>query len=40
MKNEKKTTKDGKGYLRDIDKDVKRLLAEGDDVATIRFVKK
>lgn len=36
---EKKTAKDGKGYLRDIDKELKKLLAEGDDDATIRFVK-
>ena len=36
---EKKTTKDGKGYLRDIDKELKKLLAEGDDDETIRFVK-
>ena len=36
---EKKTTKDGKGYLRDLDKELKNLLAEGDDDATIRFVK-
>lgn len=36
---EKKTTKDGKGYLRDLDKELKGLLAEGDDDATIRFVK-
>ncbi len=36
---EKKTTKDGKGYLRDLDKELKKLLAEGDDEATIRFVK-
>ena len=36
---EKKTTKDGKGYLRDIDKELKKLLAEEDDDATTRFVK-
>ncbi len=35
----KKTTKDGKGYLRDIEKELKKLLAEGDDEATVRFVK-
>ncbi|MCH8246932.1 MAG: hypothetical protein IH951_11050 [Bacteroidetes bacterium] len=35
---ENKTTKDGKGYLRDIEKELKKLLAEGDDDATIRFV--
>ena len=36
---EKKTAKDGKGYLRDLDKELKNLLAEGEDEATIRFVK-
>ena len=36
---EEKTTKDGKGYLRYLDKELKKLLAEGDDDATIRFVK-
>ena len=35
---EKKTTKDEKDYLRDIDKVLKKLLAEGDDDATIRLV--
>ena len=30
---------EGKGYLRDIDKELKKLLAEGDDEETIRFVK-
>ena len=36
---EKKTTKDGKGYLRDIDKELKKLLAEGDNETTVQFVK-
>ena len=36
---EKNATKDGKGYLRDLDKELKKLLAEGDDDATIRVVK-
>ncbi len=36
---EKKTTKDGKGYLRDLEKELKKLLAEGDDDAIVRFVK-
>jgi len=36
---EKKKTKAGKGYLRDVEKELKKLLAEGDDDTTIRFVK-
>jgi len=30
---------EGKGYLRELDKELKKLLAEGNDEATIRFVK-
>ena len=36
---EKKTTKDGKGYLRGLGKELKKLLTEGDDEETTRFVK-
>jgi len=30
---------EGKGYLRDLGKELKKLLAAGDDDETIRFVK-
>jgi len=30
---------EGKGYLRDLDKEFKKLLAAGDNDETIRFVK-
>ena len=39
MNGKKKTTKEGKGYLRNLDMEFQRLLAEGDDESTIRFVK-
>jgi len=30
---------EGKGYLRELDKELKTLLSAGDDAETIRFVK-